>query len=151
MISYQEDTNSPIKFVIRPHSSFSSMYFWHWGLPRWLIGEESVCQAGDTGSWSLGSGRPLGRPFGEGNGNPLQYSRLGNPMDRGALWATVRGVANSQTWLVKQQLFMLKPDWPHKISSLSFFNSLYSANLSFFLLFRFLKQPIILFGITLFP
>ena len=34
---------------------------------------------------------------GEGNGNPLQCSCLGNPMDRGAWWATVRGVAKSQT------------------------------------------------------
>ena len=33
-----------------------------------------------------------GRYFGEGNGNPLQYSHLGNPMDRGAWWATVYGV-----------------------------------------------------------
>ena len=36
---------------------------------------------------------------GEGNGNPLQYSCLENPMDRGAWWATVHGVAKSQTWL----------------------------------------------------
>ena len=34
-----------------------------------------------------------GRFTGEGNGNPLQYSCLGNPMDRGAWWATVPGVA----------------------------------------------------------
>ena len=34
----------------------------------------------------------LGRSPGEGNGNPLQYSCLGNPMDRGALWAAVHGV-----------------------------------------------------------
>ena len=34
---------------------------------------------------------------GEGNGNPLQYSCLENPMDRGAWWATVHGVAKSQT------------------------------------------------------
>ena len=34
-----------------------------------------------------------GRPPGEGNGNPLQYSCLGNPVDRGAWWATVHGVA----------------------------------------------------------
>ena len=33
----------------------------------------------------------------EVNGNPLQYSYLGNPMDRGAWWATVHGVAKSQT------------------------------------------------------
>ena len=39
------------------------------------------------------------RSPGEGNGNPLQYSYLGNPMDRGAWWATVHGVAKSQTQL----------------------------------------------------
>ena len=32
-----------------------------------------------------------------GNGNPLQYAYLGNPMDRGACWATIHGVAKSQT------------------------------------------------------
>ena len=36
---------------------------------------------------------------GEGNGNPLQYSCLENPMDRGAWWATVHGVTKSQTRL----------------------------------------------------
>ena len=41
----------------------------------------------------------LGRFPGEGNGNPLQYSYLGNPMDRGAWQATVCGVAKSQTQL----------------------------------------------------
>ena len=35
----------------------------------------------------------------EGNGNPLQYSCLENPMDGGAWWATVRGVADSRTRL----------------------------------------------------
>ena len=40
-----------------------------------------------------------GRSPGEGNGNPLQYSCLENPMDRGAWWATVHGVAKSQTRL----------------------------------------------------
>ena len=38
-----------------------------------------------------------GRSFGEGNGNPLQYSCLENPMDRGAWWATVNGVTKSWT------------------------------------------------------
>ena len=37
-----------------------------------------------------------GRSFGEGNGNPLQYSCLENPMDRGSQQATVHGVAKSQ-------------------------------------------------------
>ena len=40
--------------------------------------------------WNIGA-------FGEGNGNPLQYSCLGNPMDRGSCWAIVHGVAKSQT------------------------------------------------------
>ena len=44
--------------------------------------------AGDSGSVP-----GLGRSPGEGNGNPLQYSYLGNLMDRVALWATVHGVA----------------------------------------------------------
>ena len=35
----------------------------------------------------------LGRCPGEGNGNPLQYSCLGNPIDRGAWWATFHGIA----------------------------------------------------------
>ena len=45
------------------------------GLPRWLSGKESACQAGDMGLIP-GSGRSPG----EGNGNPLQYSCLENPM-----------------------------------------------------------------------
>ena len=56
------------------------------GLLRWLSGKESVCNAGDTGLIP-GSGRSPGK----GNGNPLQYSCLENPMDRGAWRATVHG------------------------------------------------------------
>ena len=62
------------------------------GFPRWLSGKESACQAGDVG---LMSG--LERSPGEGNGNPLQYFCLDDPMGRGAWWATVHGVAQSQT------------------------------------------------------
>ena len=47
----------------------------------------------------LGSIPGLGRPSGGGNGTPLQYSCLENPMDRGAWWAAVHGVARSQTRL----------------------------------------------------
>ena len=54
----------------------------------------SACNAGDLGSIP-GSGRSPG----EGNGNPLQYSCLENPMDGGAWWATVHGVAKSWTRL----------------------------------------------------
>ena len=51
--------------------------------------------AGDTGD--AGSIPELGRSPGGGNGNSLQCSCLENPMDRGAWWATVHGVAKSQT------------------------------------------------------
>ena len=47
----------------------------------------------------LGSIPGSGRFLGEGNGNPLQYPCLENPMDRGAWWTTVHGVAKSQTQL----------------------------------------------------
>ena len=52
------------------------------------------CTAGDLGSISKS-----GTSSGEGNGYLLQYSCLGNPMDRGAWWATVHGVTKSQTQL----------------------------------------------------
>ena len=56
----------------------------------------SACNVGD-----LGSIPGLGRSPGEGNGNPLQYSCLENPMDGGAWWAIVHGVAKSRTQLSK--------------------------------------------------
>ena len=62
----------------------------HW----WLSGKESAANAEDVVSIP-GSGRS----HGEGNGNPLQYSCLGNPMDREAWWAIIHGVAKSQTQL----------------------------------------------------
>ena len=54
--------------------------------------KKSACNVGD-----LGSIPGLERSPGEGNGYPLQYSCLENPMDRGAWWATVHGVTKSQT------------------------------------------------------
>ena len=57
-------------------------------------GKASACNAGDPGSIP-----GLGRSYGEGNDNPLQYSCLENPMDRGAWQATVNEVAKSQTGL----------------------------------------------------
>ena len=47
----------------------------------------------------MGSISESGRPPREGNGNPLQYSCLGNLLDRGPWWATVHGVTKRQTWL----------------------------------------------------
>ena len=65
--------------------------------PRWLSGKESACSAGDRGDTSLIPGS--GRSSGGGHGNPFQYSCQENPMDRGAWWAMVRSVAESQTQL----------------------------------------------------
>ena len=64
------------------------------GFPRWLSGKESAYRYRRCGfdPW-------VGKSSGEGNGNPLQFSCLGNPMGRGAWRATVHGVAESQTWL----------------------------------------------------
>ena len=53
----------------------------------------SVSKASACNARELGSIPGLGRSSGEGNSNPLQYSCLENPMDRGAWWATVRGIA----------------------------------------------------------
>ena len=58
------------------------------GLPQWLSSKEFACYAGDVeGAAVLTPG--LERSPGEGNGNLLQYSCLGNPMDRGA-WQTAK-------------------------------------------------------------
>ena len=64
------------------------------GFPKSSVSKESDCNARDTGLIPR-----LGRSPGGGHGNPLQYSSLWNPMGRGAWWATVHGVAKSQTWL----------------------------------------------------
>ena len=61
-------------------------------LPCSLEGKESACNARNLGSMPGSE-----RSFGKGNDNPLQYSYLENPMDRGDLWATIHGVAKSQT------------------------------------------------------
>ena len=62
------------------------------GFPGGSDCKESVCNAGD-----LGSVPGLGRYPGGRHDNPLQYSCLENPVDRGAWWATVDGVTKSRT------------------------------------------------------
>ena len=57
------------------------------GFPGGSDGKEFVCNAGEPGS----------RSPGEGNGKPLQYSSLENPMDRGAWWAAFHGVTELDT------------------------------------------------------
>ena len=62
------------------------------GLPGGSDSKEFACYVG-----GLSSIPGLGRSPGEGNGYPLQYSCMENPVDRGAWWATVHGVTESDT------------------------------------------------------
>ena len=84
-----------------PHWSYendlSLLNLGKWGRSGGSDGEEAACNAGN-----LGSIPGLGRFPGGGNSNLLQYFCLGNPMDRGAWWTTVHGVAKSQTLLSNQ-------------------------------------------------
>ena len=74
-----------MRFLFASMKKFLSIYF-----PGGSAGKESTCNGGD-----LGSIPGLGRFSGERNGNPLQYSCMENPRDRGAWWATVHGVTKS--------------------------------------------------------
>ena len=64
-----------------------------WDFPGGTSGKEPTCL------YRRFKRHRLWRSLQEGNGNPLRYSCLENPMDRGAWWATVHSVANNQTWL----------------------------------------------------
>ena len=88
-----------VLFGIRRHQNrfgFMWIVMWEqrgcWGVPSGSNGKESACNAGDP-RLIPGSGKSSG----EGNGYTLQYSGLGNSKDRGAWWATIHGVAKSQT------------------------------------------------------
>ena len=70
------------------------------GLPRWRLPVQKTVR-------DVGSIPGLGRFPGGGHGNPLQYSCLENPMDRGAWWATVHGVAKSQTRLKQLRVYAI--------------------------------------------
>ena len=76
------------------------------------VGKESTRNAGDVGSI------PGSRRYpGGGNSNPLQYSCLENHTDGGAWWATVHGVAESQTQLkrLNTSIFLVEADEEGKI------------------------------------
>ena len=77
----------PIYIYIYIHTLFI-------GFPSGSVLKNPLANAGDAGDMGLISG--LGRSPGVGNGNPFQYSCLGNPIDRGAWRATVHGVANGR-------------------------------------------------------
>ena len=76
-----------------PIAMLNNIYSFNWLLSS-LSGKESTCNSGETGSIPGQEDSPGG-----GDSNPLQCSCLGNPVDRGARWATVHGVAKSWTWL----------------------------------------------------
>ena len=84
-------------------------------LPGWAVVKNSPANAGDARNVSLIPG--LGRSTGGGNGNPLQYSCLGNPMDRGAWRATVHGVTKSWTRLSTHT---------HKTQNLKYYRNIFS-------------------------
>ena len=89
-----------VNFGKKSFVSSEIFFFFFWGLK--IRGASQVVKnppanGGDVSDTGLIPG--LGRSPGGGNGNPLQYSCLGNPMDREAWWATVHGAAKSQTRL----------------------------------------------------
>ena len=90
------------------------------GFPCSSVGKESVCNAGYPGSIPGSERYP-----GEGKGYPLQYSCLGNPMDRGAWPAIVRGVAKSRTQLTEWHTIWIAHK--HMLNSLTFLLSLQST------------------------
>ena len=69
--------------------SFKSWYYLRWGFPGSSVVNNLPTKAEDTGDTDMVPG--WGRSHGRGNGNSLQYSCLGNPMDRGA-WQATKGV-----------------------------------------------------------
>ena len=80
-----------LKSVLQ-HHSLKASFPWASGFPGGSSGKQSAYNVGD-----LGSIPGLRRPPGEGNGHLLQYSCLESPVDRGAWWATVHGVAELDT------------------------------------------------------
>ena len=79
------------------------------GVPWWLSGKESACNAGDLGLIPGSERSPGG-----GHGNPLQYSCWENPMDSGAWWATVHEVAESDMTEVTEHACMHEILWKAK-------------------------------------
>ena len=87
---------SDFKFKTAVHHKYIQGAY-KWGFPGGTEVKNLPANAGDSGD--SGSIPESGRSPGVRNGNPLQYSCLENPMDRGAWWATVPGVAKSRTRL----------------------------------------------------
>ena len=86
-----------IKIFINGRIYFSLFLLYCMGFPDGSSNKMSTCNAGDSGDTGSILG-PRRFPGGE-NDNPLQYSCLGNPMERGAWWTTAHGVAKNWAWL----------------------------------------------------
>ena len=84
--------------------------------PSGSVGKESACNAGDPGSIP-----GLERSLGEGNGNPLQYPCLENPMDGGARPDAVHGIEKSQTRLCDLHIFLSLYKCYHMLLFLTYF------------------------------
>ena len=97
------------------------------GFPGGSVVNNLPANAGDTGDMDLIPG--VGRSPGRGNGNPLQYSCLENPMDRAAWRARVLGVTKSQTRLTDEH--------PHTIT-----DYYHSIPISHFYPWRYLKETV---------
>ena len=113
--------------------SFLTLIFLQ-GNPRWLSGKESACQVEN-----MGSVPGLRRSPGEENGNPIQYSCLGNPMDRGPWWGY-------SPWCCKKRWTWLSM-YAHTSSVIAYFYvyliiNLYLSNLLLFGIFK--KQTFLL-------
>ena len=95
-----DDVNKPVRREASIEIARSSSFL------GGSVSKESACNVGD-----LGSIPELGRSPGGGKGYLLQYSSLENPMDRGAWWATVHGVAKTWTRLSDQAQKEAKGTW----------------------------------------
>ena len=93
-LHFLRDLSSRALWLERPAIILVSLFSITTSFPGGIDSKESACSVGDLGSIA-GSGRSPA----EGNGNPLQYSCLENPMDGGAWQATVHRVTKSQTQL----------------------------------------------------
>ena len=135
---------TPTPSAWHPPFSFLSLNLTRLGAlsyPGVSDGKESACNAGDPGSIP-----GLGRSPGEGNGNPLQYSCLENPMDRGAWQGVDHGIAKSQTQRSEEHFHAGKAShpWNHTV-----FVTLF---LAYFTLFFFLNRYFLLcFAVSITP
>ena len=98
-MDHSKQTRKPL-IMLSLKDFFGHLLFWlgfHdlFGPLSWHSGKESACQCRETKDSGLIP--ESGRSPEEGNSNPLQYSCLGNPTDRGAWWAIVHGVSESDT------------------------------------------------------